>query len=60
VSRNGRANGDAACGAIRFRAPPQSEDSPWLQDIIRLCREVDATARDAIAAQVAFDLQHPD
>jgi len=32
----------------------------WLQEIILHCLEVDAGARYASAAQVAFDLQHPD
>ncbi len=32
----------------------------WLQEIILRCLEVDARARYASAAQVAFDLGHPD
>jgi len=33
---------------------------PWLQEIILRCLEVDPEARYATAAQLAFDLQHPD
>jgi eukaryotic-like serine/threonine-protein kinase len=33
---------------------------PWLQEIILRCLEVDPAARYATAAQLAFDLQHPD
>lgn len=33
---------------------------PWLQEIILRCLEVDPEARHATAAQLAFDLQHPD
>jgi eukaryotic-like serine/threonine-protein kinase len=33
---------------------------PWLQEIILCCLEVDPGARYATAAQLAFDLQHPD
>jgi nucleotide-binding universal stress UspA family protein len=32
----------------------------WLQEIILRCLEVDPNARYATAAQLAFDLQHPD
>src|SRR5712671_2957659 len=33
---------------------------PWLQEIILRCLEVDPAARYTTAAQLAFDLQHPD
>jgi eukaryotic-like serine/threonine-protein kinase len=33
---------------------------PWLQEVILRCLEVDPNARYATAAQLAFDLQHPD
>jgi nucleotide-binding universal stress UspA family protein len=33
---------------------------PWLQEIILRCLEVSPDARYATAAQLAFDLQHPD
>lgn len=33
---------------------------PWLQEIILHCLEVDPSARYATAAQVGFDLTHPD
>ena len=33
---------------------------PWLQEIILRCLEVDPENRYATAAQLAFDLQHPD
>lgn len=33
---------------------------PWLQEIILRCLEIDPDARYATAAQLAFDLQHPD
>ncbi|HEY2134592.1 MAG TPA: bifunctional serine/threonine-protein kinase/universal stress protein, partial [Xanthobacteraceae bacterium] len=33
---------------------------PWLQEIILRCLEVDPADRYATAAQLAFDLQHPD
>ena len=43
--------------------PPRwrnKEVPPWLQEIILHCLEVDPAARYATAAQLAFDLQHPD
>ncbi|HEY8099699.1 MAG TPA: bifunctional serine/threonine-protein kinase/universal stress protein [Burkholderiaceae bacterium] len=43
--------------------PPRVHNSqipPWLQEIILRCLEVDPAARYASAAQLAFDLQHPD
>jgi eukaryotic-like serine/threonine-protein kinase len=33
---------------------------PWLQEVILRCLEVDPDARYATAAQLAFDLRHPD
>ena len=33
---------------------------PWLQEIILRCLEVEPAVRYATAAQLAFDLQHPD
>ncbi|MDC7785368.1 bifunctional serine/threonine-protein kinase/universal stress protein [Rhodoplanes sp. TEM] len=33
---------------------------PWLQEIILRCLEIDRDARYASAAQLRFDLQHPD
>jgi nucleotide-binding universal stress UspA family protein len=33
---------------------------PWLQEVILACLEVDPHARPATAAQVAFQLQHPE
>jgi serine/threonine protein kinase len=48
-----------------FRAPtaPRAlnpECPPWLQEVILHCLEVDAERRYGSAAQVAFDLTHPD
>jgi eukaryotic-like serine/threonine-protein kinase len=43
--------------------PPRKrnpEIPPWLQDIILRCLSVDPAARHATAAQLAFDLTHPD
>ncbi|QDX82549.1 serine/threonine protein kinase [Denitratisoma sp. DHT3] len=43
--------------------PPRVVDPavpPWLQEIILHCLEVDADRRYATAAQLAFDLLHPD
>lgn len=43
--------------------PPRSRNPAlplWLQEIILRCLEVDPDARYATAAQLAFDLQHPD
>jgi nucleotide-binding universal stress UspA family protein len=42
--------------------PPRSwnlQVPPWLQEIILRCLEVDPDRRYATAAQLAFDLQHP-
>ncbi len=47
----------------RDPVPPRGRNSavpPWLQEIILRCLEVDPEARYATAAQLAFDLQHPD
>src|SRR5215470_5585234 len=47
----------------RDPVPPRRLSStvpPWLQEIILCCLEVDPEARYATAAQLAFDLQHPD
>ena len=38
----------------------QPDIPPWLQEIVLRCLEVDPDARYASAAQLAFDLQHPD
>jgi len=46
----------------RDPVPPRRRNanvSPWLQEIILHCLEVDPEARYATAAQIAFDLQHP-
>ncbi|MGZ5818560.1 MAG: protein kinase domain-containing protein [Burkholderiaceae bacterium] len=43
--------------------PPRAHNpqiQPWLQEVILRCLEVDPAARYASAAQLAFDLQHPD
>ena len=43
-------------------APPralQADFPPWLQEIILRCLEVDPARRYSTAAQIAFDLQHP-
>jgi eukaryotic-like serine/threonine-protein kinase len=43
--------------------PPQRWNAkvpPWLQEIILRCLAVDPAERYATAAQLAFDLQHPD
>jgi serine/threonine protein kinase len=43
--------------------PPRAHNKqlpPWFQEIILRCLEVDPAARYASAAQLAFDLQHPD
>ena len=47
----------------RDPVPPRGRNAavpPWLQEIILRCMEVDPEARYATAAQLAFDLQHPD
>src|SRR6185312_10857205 len=47
----------------RDPAPPRSlaaDIPPWLQEIILRCLEIEPDARYATAAQLAFDLQHPD
>ena len=47
----------------RDPVPPRGRNPavpPWLQEIILRCLEVDPEARYATAAQLAFDLQHPD
>jgi len=47
----------------RDPVPPRGRNAavpPWLQEIILRCLEVDPAARYATAAQLAFDLQHPD
>ncbi|MGM3366975.1 hypothetical protein ACS212_22940, partial [Escherichia coli] len=33
---------------------------PWLQEIVLRCLEIDPAARDPTAAQLAFDLGHPE
>jgi nucleotide-binding universal stress UspA family protein len=43
-------------------APPRAlrpDCPPWLQEIILRCLEIDPGQRHATAAQLAFDLQHP-
>lgn len=43
--------------------PPRSlraDCPPWLQEVVLRCLEVDADARHPSAAQLAFDLQHPE
>ena len=47
----------------RDPAPPRSLDPaypPWLQEIVLRCLEMDSAARYETAAQLAFELQHPD
>jgi eukaryotic-like serine/threonine-protein kinase len=47
----------------RDPVPPRVRNAdvpPWLQEIILRCLEVDPDKRYATAAQIAFDLQHPD
>jgi nucleotide-binding universal stress UspA family protein len=47
----------------RDPVPPRGRNAavpPWLQEIILRCLEADPEARYATAAQLAFDLQHPD
>lgn len=47
----------------RDPVPPRGRNAavpPWLQEVILRCLEVDPEARYATAAQLAFDLQHPD
>jgi serine/threonine protein kinase len=47
----------------RDPVPPRARNAsvpPWLQEIILCCLEADPAARYATAAQLAFDLQHPD
>ena len=47
----------------RDPVPPRARNPavpPWLQEIILRCLQVDPEARYATAAQLAFDLQHPD
>ena len=47
----------------RDPVPPRARNAavpPWLQEVILRCLEVDPEARYATAAQLAFDLQHPD
>lgn len=48
---------------FRDPVPPralQPTVPPWLQEVVLRCLEPDARARYASAAQVAFDLVHPD
>jgi serine/threonine protein kinase len=43
--------------------PPRSlraDCPPWLQEVVLRCLEVDADARHPSAAQLAFDLRHPE
>ncbi|MGC2012965.1 MAG: bifunctional serine/threonine-protein kinase/universal stress protein [Pseudolabrys sp.] len=47
----------------RDPVPPRGRNAavpPWLQETILCCLEADPAARYATAAQLAFDLQHPD
>ena len=47
----------------RDPAPPRASEPnypPWLQEVVLRCLEVDPKARYDTAAQLAFDLQHPD
>jgi nucleotide-binding universal stress UspA family protein len=47
----------------RDPAPPRKlrpDIPPWLQEVILRCLEPDPTLRYPTAAQLAFDLQHPD
>ena len=47
----------------RDPVPPRGRNAavpPWLQEAILRCLEIDPEARYATAAQLAFDLQHPD
>jgi nucleotide-binding universal stress UspA family protein len=47
----------------RDPVPPRAlnpQIPPWLQEVILRCMEVDPAARYDTAAQLAFDLQHPD
>lgn len=47
----------------RDPVPPRAHRAdipPWLQEILLKCLEVDPARRYASAAQLAFDLQHPD
>lgn len=47
----------------RDPVPPRARNAlvpAWLQEVILRCLEVDPGARYATAAQLAFDLQHPD
>ena len=47
----------------RDLVPPRGRNAavpPWLQETILCCLEADPAARYATAAQLAFDLQHPD
>jgi nucleotide-binding universal stress UspA family protein len=47
----------------RDPVPPRTRNAnvpPWLQEIVLRCLETDPEARYATAAQLAFDLQHPD
>src|SRR5262249_18153063 len=47
----------------RDRVPPRRLNEkvpPWLQEIILRCLAVDPAERYATAAQLAFDLQHPE
>jgi len=47
----------------RDPVPPRGRNPsvpPWLQEVVLRCLEVDPEARYATAAQLAFDLQHPD
>ena len=47
----------------RNPVPPRTRNAnvpPWLQEIVLRCLETDPEARYATAAQLAFDLQHPE
>ncbi len=49
------------CGAIRCRRANFGQTTPpWLQEIVLRCLEIDPVKRYPTAAQLAFDLSHPE
>ena len=49
------------CGAIRIRrASCKADYPPWLQEIVLRCLEIEPAWRYPTAAQLAFDLGHPE
>lgn len=61
----GEPRGRRALHRRLWRDPPppraiRGDVPPWLQEVLLRCLEVDAARRHPTAAQLAFDLSHPD